>query len=76
MTEFDAVAPVDRDLNLRICAEFQEMPGLQLTLEQACRLWAVDRARGAEVLQKLVDAAVLRQVGPYYLRSDLSRFCD
>jgi len=63
------------DLHYRIWNEFFEMPGLRLTLGQACRLWALDPSTGAVVLQDLVDAAVLRQIGPYYVRADLNRFC-
>jgi len=63
------------DLHCRIWNEFLEMPGLRLTLGQACRLWALDPATGAVALQDLVDAAVLRQIGPYYVRADLGRFC-
>lgn len=62
------------DLRFRIWSEFLEMPGLRLTFAQACRLWAIDRATGETVLQDLVDAAVLRQIGPYYMRADLGRF--
>jgi len=63
------------DLHHRVWSEFLEMPGLRLTLEQACRLWGVDQTTGADVLQDLVDGGVLRQVGPYYIRADLNRFC-
>jgi hypothetical protein len=62
------------DIHYRIWNEFLEMPGLRLTLGQACRLWAIDPTTGATVMQDLVDAAVLRQVGPYYVRADLGRF--
>jgi hypothetical protein len=62
------------DLHYRVWNEFLEMPGLRLTLEQACRLWGFDQSTGAVILQDLVDAAVLRQVGPYYIRADLGRF--
>jgi beta-phosphoglucomutase-like phosphatase (HAD superfamily) len=62
------------DLHYRIWSEFLEMPGLRLTLEQACRLCGFDRPTGVRILQDLVDAAVLRQVGPHYIRADLGRF--
>jgi hypothetical protein len=62
-------------LHLRIYGEFVEMPGLRLTLSQACRLWSLDPATGATVLQDLIEAAVLRRIGPYYVRADLGRFC-
>jgi Fic family protein len=62
------------DLRYRILNEFLEMPGMRITLPQACRLWALDPATGERVLRELVDAAVLRQVGKYYMRADLDRF--
>jgi len=37
----------------RIRAEYAEMPGLQLTLAQACRLWQVDVQTGEYLLEKL-----------------------
>ena len=39
------------ELLSRVRGEFREMPGLRLSLEQAMRLWALDRAtccRGAQ----------------------------
>jgi hypothetical protein len=62
------------DLHYRVWSEYLEMPGLRLTLEQACRLWGLDGATGVSILQDLVDAAVLRQIGPYYIRADLGSF--
>jgi hypothetical protein len=44
----------------RIRAEFLEMPGLQLTLEQVQRLCGVDQALCQAVLDALVDAKFLR----------------
>lgn len=37
----------------RVRGEFREMPGLRLTLEQAMRLWSLDRATCVEVLDQL-----------------------
>jgi hypothetical protein len=48
----------------RICCEFAEMPGLQLTSKQAQRLWALEERICAEVLSLLVDANFLRRIGP------------
>jgi hypothetical protein len=44
----------------RIRAEYLEMPGLRLTLEQAQRLCGVDRALCQQVLNTLVEARFLR----------------
>lgn len=62
------------EVQIRIWSEFREMPGLRLTLGQACRLFGLDPADGAEAMQSLVDAGVLRQIGPFYLRADLDAF--
>lgn len=55
----------------RAKAEFLEMPGLRLTLAQAQRLWAVDRALCGAVLAALVDARFLVRSGnASFLRAD------
>jgi len=64
----------DTDLRFRIWAEFRTMPGLRLTRNQACRLFGGESAKVVEALQDLVDAAVLRQIGPYYVRADIGSF--
>ena len=51
----DARALVDR-----IRGEFNEMPGLQLTMAQAARLWGMDQTACRNVIEMLVDAAFLR----------------
>jgi hypothetical protein len=43
----------------RIRAEYLEMPGLRLTLQQAQRLWGVERALCKMVLDALVDEKFL-----------------
>jgi len=70
----DLFSGPDMQLHDRIWGEFNEMPGLRLTLEQASRLWDVDPVRLSSVLQELVEMAVLRQIGPYFVRADLGRF--
>ena len=62
------------ELHFRIWSEFHEMPGLRLTLCQACRLFNREPAAVEEALQALVNAAALRQIGPYYVRADLGHF--
>jgi DNA-binding IclR family transcriptional regulator len=47
------------ELVSRIRGEFGEMPGLRLSLEQAMRLWSVDRATCVEVLAQLRSAKFL-----------------
>jgi hypothetical protein len=44
----------------RIRGEFNEMPGMQLTIAQAARLWGMDQAACRRVIDALVDAAFLR----------------
>ncbi len=61
------------DLHMRIWAEFTTMPGTRLTRDQACRLFG-GQTEVLDALQDLVDTAVLRQVGPYYIRADVDRF--
>lgn len=47
-------------LAIRIQAEFLEMPGLQLTLSQAQRLWGLDPNTCRQVVETLVASSVLR----------------
>jgi hypothetical protein len=44
----------------RIQSEFIEMPGLQLTLPQASRLWGLDPRACRDVIEVLVACAFLR----------------
>ena len=62
------------DLQVRIWTEFTTMPGLRLTRDQACRLLGGAPSEVIAALQDHVDAAVLRKIGPYYLRADFGGF--
>jgi hypothetical protein len=60
----------------RVRAEYLEMPGLQLTLEQAQRLCGVERALCQRVLNALVDEKFLcvKADGAYARAVDDSSF--
>ena len=47
----------------RIRGEYLEMPGLRLTVKQACRFWGLDEQTCARLLEQLVDAGFLARVG-------------
>jgi hypothetical protein len=49
----------DSILRRRVLAEFREMPGLRLTLNQASRLFDIEPARCGLVLEALVDSGCL-----------------
>ena len=55
----------------RVRGEYNEMPGLHLTVTQAQRLWGLDRAACDRVLSALVDVKFLRRNrdGAYVRRS-------
>ncbi len=56
---------------VRIRGEFNQMPGLCLTLQQAQRLWALDTATCTHVLEGLTTEGFLRRsTAGIYLRSD------
>lgn len=57
----------------RIRGEYREMPGLQLSLTQACRLWGLEPSACKAHLSALVDEGFLacRRTGAY-VRLDLS----
>jgi hypothetical protein len=63
----------DRALCTRIIGEYLEMPGLNVTIPQACRLWAIDRSRCAHLLDTLLASGFLRKSGESYLRADVGR---
>jgi len=44
----------------RVRSEFNEMPGLQLTLPQAARLWGLDHEASRMVIDALVERSFLR----------------
>jgi hypothetical protein len=44
----------------RVKNEFIEMPGLQLTLPQAARLWGLDHESSRRVIDSLVEVSFLR----------------
>jgi len=55
----------------RIVGEFQDMPGLVLSLKQASRLLGVDEAACGRILAALTKAGVLRQnANDYYSRRE------
>ncbi len=63
-----SMAPLDE----RIRGEFLEMPGLVLTPQQASRLWALDTATSACVLDRLASAGFLaRTRDGAYLRTSI-----
>jgi DNA-binding IclR family transcriptional regulator len=47
----------------RIRGEYLEMPGLRLTVKQACRFWSLDEQTCARLLESLVDAGFLARIG-------------
>jgi hypothetical protein len=55
----------------RVLAEFEEMPGLTLTVRQASRLFGLDQEHCRVVLDALADAAYLRHTrGGAFTRGD------
>ena len=63
----------DPELLHRVHGEFMEMPGLRLTLAQACRLWNADATTSLDVLNQLVEKQFLRLSGPHYVRAAAGR---
>lgn len=66
----------DRDLSARVQGEYREMPGLQLTLAQASRLWNTNITVSQAVLDALVASAFLRRSGPHYVRAECGPWSD
>ena len=51
----------------RIRREFQEHPGIALTLPQAQRLWSLDERDGTEAFEALTAEGFLRRIDDVYL---------
>ena len=61
--------PADSNWIGRIEAEFQEMPGLRLTLSQASRLWSLNLGQSERLLSELVhEGFLMRDVRGAYRR--------
>jgi hypothetical protein len=57
-------APVDGEREAligRVRAEYREMPGLCLTVQQGCRLWQIDAGTCTRILDVLVAESFLRR---------------
>jgi hypothetical protein len=75
MHDNDDEREIDINLLARVYGEYIEMPGLQLTLAQASRLWNMKLTTSAHLLDRLVDASFLRRSGDRYVRADSGRLC-
>jgi len=51
----------------RIRREFQEHPGIALTLPQAKRLWSLDEQAGSDAFEELLAEGFLQRVDDVYL---------
>ena len=68
------VAVLDADTTLeRVIAEYQEMPGLVLTVAQAARLFGVDQAHSRRILDTLVNRGILSTDGRRFARAGTGR---
>jgi hypothetical protein len=56
-----AISQATGDLVRRIESEYREMPGLNLTVAQAQKLWGLDHATCLRVLTLLVTRRVLKR---------------
>jgi DNA-binding IclR family transcriptional regulator len=54
--------PLDA-LVARVRGEYGEMPGLRLTISQACRLWQVEMPTCERLLEQLVREGFLHKTG-------------
>ena len=63
----------ERALCTRMIGEFLEMPGLSVTIPQACRLWSIDQPRCVRVLDALLGSGFLRRSGDRYVRGERGR---
>jgi len=65
----DADPPLDEAVR-RVRADFLEMPGLQVTLPQAARLWAFDVVFCGDVFDALVEDRFLVRSRDTFVRAE------
>ena len=65
--------PQEHDVNVRVQAEYREMPGLKLTLRQAARLFALELGYCERVLGALVEQGALAQIQGAFVRANAGR---
>jgi hypothetical protein len=64
----------ERDVQAaRVRAEYQEMPGLTLTVSQAARLFSLERETCAQILNDLVAGGALWTDGRQFLTNGSGR---
>jgi hypothetical protein len=63
----------DRTIGARICAEYHEMPALRLTVSQAARLFNLELAYCARLLDTLVKSGSLWTNGREFLGPNVGR---
>ena len=72
MKTSDSSKPLTGQEPIRLCqrihAEFDEMPGLKLTLAQAARLFHIEAARCEQALEALVHDGDLATDGSCFMR--------
>ena len=66
-------ATIDTPIHARVRAEYQEMPGMSLTLPQAARLFNLDLTDCARVLDALVTDGALWTNGHEFLGRNAGR---
>ena len=57
----------------RVRGEYSEMPGLRLTVSQACRLWYVDVSTCEMLFEQLVREGFLYKTGSAYVAQPTTR---
>lgn len=55
-----------RDALRRVQADYREMPGLSVTLPQACRLWSLSPQLCASLLNQMISSGQLARKGDRY----------
>jgi hypothetical protein len=60
----------DRKICAPIIGEYLEMPGLSLTIPQACRMWNLDAGACTTAFDRLVASGFLEKFGRSYIRAN------
>lgn len=68
-----ASSQIESNIQARVRAEFQEMPGMRLTAPQAARLFNLEPTSCSSVLDALVSDGILWTNGREFLGRDAGR---
>jgi Fic family protein len=69
IVDVDTRVKLFQELTWRVRSEYEEMPGLNLTMKQAQRLWGADRQTCESVFSALLESRFLKRTKGRFVRA-------